>query len=143
MMADLFVDVAGEALPIALARSISARVNPVPNAPIFRKLRRSKPSQNFWVEPSRLSIGIPPIECVFAHNPRSYSAFSSAARTNSLFSGGTTAGADMDDAPNPPIRSQSPDTGAGRANHRNEKTDEIGTLPRVGDHAESARGCHF
>src|SRR3954452_24703958 len=62
MMADLAVEVAVTAgLPRGLERSMSARGKPAPNAPICRKLRRERPSQNRCFEPRMLNIRIPPL----------------------------------------------------------------------------------
>src|SRR5690242_11792288 len=59
MMADLLDD----AVPVparARSRSMSASVRPAPNAPILRKLRRLRPSQNRCLAPQSVNIGKPP-----------------------------------------------------------------------------------
>src|SRR5262245_52670111 len=62
MMADLFDaarPAAGEPFAWARARSRSASVRPAPKAPIFRKLRRLMPSQNFCLPPQMVSMDSP------------------------------------------------------------------------------------
>src|SRR5262245_36502372 len=59
MMADLTLVVGepGEPVPAwAFSRSMSARVRPAPKAPIWRKLRRCRPSQNTWRRPRKASM---------------------------------------------------------------------------------------
>src|SRR5439155_17728814 len=64
MMADLLVvprfGVAAVLLPSARERSMSASVRPAPKAPIFRKLRRLRPSQKRCLLPRIVSmVGTP------------------------------------------------------------------------------------
>src|SRR5438067_9885604 len=42
-----------------LARSMSARVSPAPNAPTWRKSRRDTPSQNLCAEPRKRNMVAP------------------------------------------------------------------------------------
>src|SRR5438128_9703268 len=60
MMADLLVVARAAGLAKARPRSMSASVRPAPNAPICRKLRRVRPSQNFCLAPQIVNIDNPP-----------------------------------------------------------------------------------
>src|SRR5438045_3828386 len=46
-------------LACARNRSMSLKARPAPNAPIFRKFRRLRPSQNRCLEPNRFNMAIP------------------------------------------------------------------------------------